>query len=133
MAVYAWQRAFAEGGFSQPPFSPHDLVDLGLRWAVFVCWTLAKPLLLAGLGLESPLAAGRAGLLLLAAAVIDAVDGQRMLRRARSHQNLSVTVSAKVGTSKRPLPESLSRRVLPRRGKLALQAKAPLVSHLPGH
>lgn len=82
--LYAWQRAFVASGYRQPPEPPHDLVDLRLRWIVLIGWSGAVPLLLLGLATHTVAAVEAACLLLVAAVVIEAIDGYRMLVESNS-------------------------------------------------
>lgn len=81
--LYAWQRTFAATGYRQPPGSPHGLADPRLRWIVLAGWSLAVPLILMGILGQLATAIEAAGLFLVAAVVVGAIDGFQTLAESK--------------------------------------------------
>jgi hypothetical protein len=79
--LYAWYRVYAAAG-EPPAVAAHTLPSEAFARMIFVCWTIAVPVLAYGLSTEDHLAIRASAGVLLAGAGVGGVYVARMCRRA---------------------------------------------------
>lgn len=82
LPMHAWYRAMAALDGAPPPVSAHRLIEPRLALAVFVLWSIALPMLIAGLSGAGPALIAAGGIALAAGTLANAWHGALIVVRA---------------------------------------------------
>jgi hypothetical protein len=84
LPIFAWYWAFAKTGAKGPVASPHEMPWRNGQYAVFTLWVTAVPALAIGLATDGVAVVRAAGIMLLAATLLDGAVAAGILRHAYS-------------------------------------------------